>query len=548
MSENDFEDFAKNIEIMQIIFELLNFEEQLKLAQVSQQLKYIFTNFVWKVNYEKICIIKNPPGFHIKNETDLNKLKLTANEFEEFLKVYRSDIKELTERCDPWLDVRVFPNLTSLSYGNMSVTKSQFQSVAQHCKNLERLIVKTCCNEDNDMLELGRDLEINTLLEMKKLKCLEVASCIQLGLSYLDFLELVTKSKIKHLILFYYIESEDEVDVSDRDTTNSLEELHVCTTFEEKWYLMNFSGYLKFFENLTILSLNKGDDIDNNTIEVLAKTCKKLKVLSLNFADFDNVSNFNLLISIEDFSIQMGNGLTYKNLRQILTEMNLLKFTSMQTEYEGEFENFTISNKLEALNVHNLKTHQFKGAYEENQTLKSLVWYDDFYEPAVLPTSLKCPNLEYLEIHSGFMPLEMLMQLKSLVTLSLEYSDKQVTWSYVIQLLRDHASLRDLKLEDLCEGLSKNTPTEAFDCAVNLKSITISPNVFEESTDFWLDLLDKNRHLNLNCAGLIHPDLLHKILNSSKFPNSWRIIYIDGFKVAPFQPTVLIPSPSYMIN
>ncbi|XP_037821646.1 uncharacterized protein LOC119610482 [Lucilia sericata] len=168
MNLQGFDKLATNLEIMQSIFQHLNFEEQLRLAQVSQQLKYIFRNFIWKVDYAKICIIKHPPNFHVKNETDLNKLKLTATEFAEFLRHYGNDIKELDEKCDPWLDIRKFPNLTSLSYSNMTLTKPQIQCVVRYCKNLEKFRMYTCSNKQKDMFELGRDLEIKTILQMKK--------------------------------------------------------------------------------------------------------------------------------------------------------------------------------------------------------------------------------------------------------------------------------------------------------------------------------------------------------------------------------------------
>ncbi|KAM7358148.1 uncharacterized protein ACRADG_003206 [Cochliomyia hominivorax] len=534
MSENKFKEIAGNVELMQMIFSYLNFNEQLKLAQVCDELKYIFANFVWRVNYEKIQIIKNPPNFHVVDADELNKLKLSATEFEYFLNIYSSEIKELNDKCETCLDIRKFPNLTSLSYSCMIIPKTQFQIVAQHCKKLEKLTICCCRNEEENVFTLGRDLEIKTLLEMKELKYLDMQGIReQLCLPYRNFLELVTKSQIKHLLLFYYIESEDEVDLSDRDTTNSLVELHINTTFEEQHYLMNYSSYLKFFENLIHLTLDRMDDIENNTIEVLGKTCKKLKILSIIYTSFKDVDNFNLLTTVEDFSLDVCDGLTHKNLKQILTEMpNLKKFACWVSNFEGEFENFTISSKLEALKIYDLNTHKLKGAYEENHNLKSLVWYNNFEGPTPPATAFNCPNLECLEIHYGYVPLELVMQLKSLVSLTIIWPDKHVNWSYVLPLIRDMDSLQEFKLNNNDKDLGKtNKPKEAFKCSPNLKSIDISIHVFDWTMDFWLDLLNKNPRLKLIVSCSFYQALIRDIISNPKFPRSLRVLHVNGVKV-----------------
>lgn len=531
--EFDFHDLVAFTDVMQTIFQYLNFEEQLKLAQVSAQLKSFFTTFIWKVDYTKVSIIKHPPNYHIKNDTGLNRLKLNPGEFAEFLKLYAPDIKELNEKCDPWLDIRKFPNLISLSYGNMTVTKAQFQSVAKHCKRLQKLNVNTCTNKDKDMLELGRDLEIHVILEMKHLKYLYMASCIQLPLKYRRFLDLITKTKIKHLNLFYYIESDERINVFNKASAKHLEELKVSTTFCEKWYGKNFPYYISLFENLRILKLNKGDDFDNSTIEVLAKTCQKLKELHIYFAEFVKVQNFNLLKSLEVLYLETCDGLSYTNLKEILTEMNLLKFGCVQTKFEGEFLDFPISQKIQSLDIHKLETFKFKGAIENNENLKSLIWYDYFYEPTKEPFTITCPHLEHLTVNSGFIPLEIVLSLNSLISFAIIHSSKDLCWSYITTLLRDHKSLKEFSFESLLftQLTADLAPHEAFACKENLETINISPEVFEVAVDFWLDLLDKNRGLKLNCSGLFGNDFVRNIIMSPKFPTAFRVIYIHGFKV-----------------
>ncbi|XP_046808508.1 uncharacterized protein LOC124420269 [Lucilia cuprina] len=533
MDQQGFDKLLTNVEIILKIFQYLNYEEQLKFAQVSMQLKSLFINFIWKVDYTKICIIKDSTHYHVKNETELNKLKLTAKEFSEFLQLYGCDIKELDEKYDSCLDIRSFPNLNALSYSYMTVTKSQLENMARYCKNLLKFKIYDCTNENGYTFKWGRDLDIDDILEMKKLKRFSLDSCTELLLSYKDFHDLVTKTNIKHLHLNYQLLGDQTLFDANDDLKNTLKELEISIKFDEQLWANISISYWKHFENLHILTLNNVNDIDDKILQLLADKCRKLKKLTFKKATFENISNFNLLTSLKELHFQECKGLTQTNLRQLLTEMNLIKFSSLETSYEGEFEDFSISKKIHYLNIHKLITYHFQGAYAENNNLHSLIWYDNYYMDPWQPTSLKCPNLEYLEMKSGFIALDLILQLTSLRSFSIVNPYKNLSWSYISQLLKEHVSLREFFIENVAFcWYSETPPTEGPRCLSNLKYIQISTRVFEKAIDFWLDVVAKNPQIKFYCTGIIVIEFVHTLLKSSKFPASLKTLYINGIKVA----------------
>ncbi|XP_065361385.1 uncharacterized protein LOC135955038 [Calliphora vicina] len=437
----------------------------------------------------------------------------------------------MLENCNSCLNISQLPNLTSLSYNNMIVTETELQSVACHCKRLKKLCIYNCFNDKCSLFVFPQDLAVNTLLEMKQLEYLSLGSNMEEMLNYEDFCQLM-KTNIKHLFLKYKIEADENSQIFNNDLKNSLLDLEIsCSFCKTKWGIQ-FPSYLCHFENLLSLTLQDvGHNIEDATLIILANTCKQLKKLSFNFITFENVTNFHLLSSIEELNLQICEGLTHKNLRQILTEMNLIKVASLWTTYEGTFEDFPISKKIQFLNIEILKTPAFKGAYENNENLRSLIWHGG-YGLTMKPLTLKCLNLQNLEIKSGFIPLDLLLQLKSLRTLTIRYPALKCPWSYISQLLSDHVSLTDFTLDELCyKPDSKSYPPEAFKCSQNIKCVKIPSQAFEVAIDFWLDFVDKNRQLKLICLGWLSREALDNLINSPKFPNSLKIIYIYGFKI-----------------
>ncbi|XP_046808802.1 uncharacterized protein LOC124420349 [Lucilia cuprina] len=549
----DFEKLTINNLITRKIFQYLSLKDQFRLAQVTFEFKCLYRNIIWNVDYEKLIIIKCPQDFLVQNESNINMLALTAAELEEFINLYGCDIKELNlqylskyelcpnelveigvdikeiyEKRHFTLSLRKMPNLMSLSYNNMILTKSDIQSIVRDCKSLQKLSIYNCFNGKCDVLVLGRDLKIWTLLEIKHLKYLYMGSSMLLELSYQDFHELITKSKIKKLFLKYKIEKENVNILEDQCKVNDLEELEIGTNLTEgKWSL-----YFQTFKNLQLLTLQDIGIIKIDFLNLLANTCKKLKILSINYTTFEKVDNFHQLNSLEELNIQICQGLTHQNLRQILTEMNLQKFTSLWTKYEGEFEDFIICSKIQFLEIEILKTPDFKGAYEANHNLRSLIWHDDYGPPRQMLT-FNCPHLKELEIESGFIALENLLQLNSLHCLTLRNAPANFPWSYLIEILKNHISLKEFTIKHLnyYHLDLKLTPTEAFKCAANIECIKIPTRIFEVAIDFWFDLLNRNPKVKLICLDWFSKELLHNLINNPKFPGFLRFIYIQGFKV-----------------
>ncbi|XP_037821647.1 uncharacterized protein LOC119610483 [Lucilia sericata] len=550
---HDFENLTQNNIITKTIFQYLSLKDQLTLAQVTLQLKNLYRNFIWNVDYEKLVIIKCPQDFLVCNETNINMLALSLAELEEFINLYGSDIKELNlqylskyELCPSELkeigvdikeiyekrhfvlSLEKIPNLISLSCNNMILTQADIQSIARYSTTLEKLSIYSCFNDKCDVFALGGDLKLKTLLDMKQLKYLCMGSSMLLTLSYEDFHELITKSKLKQLYLKYKIEKEKVNIYEDQWEVNALEELEIGTNLTDmKWGL-----YFQGFKNLKVLTLQDIGIINREFLIVLANTCEKLKTLSINYTTFENINNFQQLSSLKELNIQICQGLSHSNLRQILTEMNLQKFTSLWTKYEGKFEDFIISSKIQFLEIEILKTPDFKGAYEANENLRSLIWHDDYAIPRQV-YAFNCPNLQQLEIESGFIPLEILLQLNSLHSLTLRNVPANFPWSYVIEILEKHLSLQEFTIKHLnYHHLDlKLTPTKAFKCVTNINCIKIPTRIFEVAIDFWFDLLYKNPKVQLICLDWFSKELLHDLINNPKFPGFLRFIYIQGFKV-----------------
>lgn len=210
--------------------------------------------------------------------------------------------------------------------------------------------------------------------------------------------------------------------------------------------------------------------------------------------------------------------------------MNLKHFTSCETIFKGIFENFVLSRQIQSLNIDDIETYKFEGAYKMNENLRSLVWYYG-YDKSIQPVSFKCPRLEKLIVKSGSIPIEMILQLESLYTLSIS-DPRKLTYSYVIRLLRDHVSLKEFKLEYNYQRLDPEpAPEEAFTCAENVKSIEISLLILENNMYFWLDLMGKNPLVKFVLRGFCTSELLKNVLNSPKFPYFIKTIYIDAVKV-----------------
>lgn len=464
-------------DIIKRIFLMLNIENRLNLAQVNYFLKDVYTNTVSKIDYRKLWIIKKPPYFHVNNHTGMNCLKLNAKELEAFLNLYEGDIEELNDCGYPCLDIKKFPNLTSLSYKDMSLNKSQLLDVAKYCQKLQSLSIKNCLNEDEQDFQLCRDLTIKKIMELKELKHLHITSSETFPLKYSNFFKLITETKIKNLILLYYLEKNDYLPLCSTNNPLHLEYLSITIAFKEISRVINFSNYSKLFSNLYHLELNEIDEINEHNIEMLTQTCKHLKELTFTLTNFKNITNFHKFKSLEILIIVKSKGLTHKNLRQILKDMNLLKFCSLQTEYEGEFRDFPISKKIEYLNLDPIKTYKFKGAYEEHHNLKTLFWYGSFNKTS----------------------LDVLLKLRSLENLEIKISSKDLCWSYITDLLLHHVSLKEFTLknmdyDDLNSVLSS---VEEFEYAGNLKKVTVSYHFFVETLDFWFHLFATNYQLIL---------------------------------------------------
>lgn len=363
-----FDRISCNLDVLEYIFQFLDIGNQLKLANVSEHLQYVFKTFIWKENYKKITIRKYGEAVSLTNNLEKSNIDLNLNEFEYFLNIYGHDILELNENHGCAFITHKLENLTAINYNHLMITTEHLELLAKNCLKLEKLSIYGCCNKNRDILQIGKDVKVETLLKMKMLKQFTLVCRYEFEQGI--FQDLLTKLKHFNLkdVIVTEQEKEDVFEISDysMEDKSSIEDLDIFASFNSSISPRYFYSFIKSFENLINLKLSIIDVVTSDMILAISKVCTKLKYLLFKNTAFKNISQFSILSSLEDLLFFSCDGLTYDNLRDILSEMKLTRFTSINTKYVGIFHYYFISPTIKSLHIDAFKSFKIISDSEIN--------------------------------------------------------------------------------------------------------------------------------------------------------------------------------------
>ncbi|XP_075161950.1 uncharacterized protein LOC142234664 [Haematobia irritans] len=551
------------------IFKARKFEEQLKLIkQGDDACKNVFDTEIWPVDYIYLNVDESEGYYIVRNESDSNRLLLTEEVFQDFISYYVERVQTLM--LGPSLDIRTFRNVKALkcSLRHKSIGNFLQQiSIAESLPNLQSIHLKELDMECGANTEFG-DESMSRLLKMEHLKRIRLDFFFSTRITYGHYCQLISNKNLETL------EGNLELDDGETDAeakyfaipyVHSLNTLQITLPWStQKWSSQKFSLLQEIFGKLSNLSVKFTNDLQDDTLFSFASCCKSLKKLTITGTNFINIKSFVIPSTLQELHLKWCRGLTQENIRQILTQTNLMEFTSCNTKIEGNFQNFKISPSIQSLKIERIDICEFQGAYANNENLKNLTWYhiknckgnlqnkdvcEDLSQASAIDEESfdlvpknqmilsshidlgTCVNLETLDMgHKLQLPLHIVMQLKNLRKLStwiVDHTSEQ--WMYIRSLLK-HPSLRELTINFI--RTVTESSIEKFRTNVTTLHI-IDFNYCESGLDFFLDLFCENPNLKLSLflppLAFVRP--LRCLINHRKFPVFLKTMEIYGFRV-----------------
>uniref|UniRef100_A0A1I8PP20 F-box domain-containing protein n=1 Tax=Stomoxys calcitrans TaxID=35570 RepID=A0A1I8PP20_STOCA len=536
-----------NYDVVRHIYTMLPFVDQLRLSRVNSTLRYVFHHSIWTVCYQHLYIHANAADFVVTNERGDNRICLNAECLQEFLLVYAHQILELSEnRVSPPLDLRQFPKLQSLAYSDMTITHQHLSLIAELQPNLTSL--NLCCfsAEDQGFLVIGHNYPIEDLKKLKKLQNLTLKNDGFINMKYSHFQEILKNLPIKKLNMKVALQpAVDSCNTlskqDDSSDVSRLQDLEIEASFDpHNWPADGFQVHLQNLANLQSLKIKFSDMVTEEILKVLSQSCPLLEVLHISYTNFRDVGLFAIGPKVVDMSLFFCRGLHADNIRQLLCETKLRRFSCRNTDYEEEaFEGCgAITATLEALDLDGFPTMKFPSAYENNSNLKELTWYHPLYNDhreIVKDVPLaSCSNLSILNMREGLMDLDILLQMKSLRKLCMPHPTPFLGWPYIMALLK-YSSFSELSIctptiED-CPALPADTSTKGFE--THISCLKLPWDMLEVAMDFWLDLFKCNANMRLICSPFqLNNAHLKKLITNSNFPKSLKRIDVCCINVA----------------
>ncbi|XP_073843136.1 uncharacterized protein [Musca autumnalis] len=545
-----FESIESNCEIQIYIYKLLALKDQLRLARVSDNLRCIFDRFIWPVKYEKLTVGEIFPNYVVTNDTIENGLLLTADVFIEFLSYYAQGVQELTSYSH-W-DLKQFKNLTTLKCCVDLCWLELLQSVANNIPGLENIYLLSY-NQDHKVYftpymvihMFGAITDgfvsaefVESLLKMKNLKRISLDyrcdfPIIRIG--YDDFFRLIYQLPMEVLELSFVVEPEYPTDEVVEPFTTALyplqlKTLKITTTLDPLKWSHNYDRFMEIFKNLTSLNLRMIDGISEAILQAVCQACPNLENLTIQRSTFFDITTFHLPANVEKLNIEFCYGLSFGNLKEILTNTHIREYVSIGTTYKGEFENFSISTSIQKLALGGIPMQEFYLAYANNENLQHLAWIPSIRDNSNLFHMSKGvpPNLTTLHMKCCQVTMESLQQMQQLNSLD-TWLVQPLQSSYILDLLR-LPSLRHLTLR--IEDMQFNAPLEG-ECSTNIVHLKLFYSKrFNTDLDFWLDLFRHNSKMTLAISP--YPDTedsLRSLIQHAKFPRSLKKLFLFGFTI-----------------
>ncbi|XP_013107000.1 uncharacterized protein LOC106086751 [Stomoxys calcitrans] len=569
-----------NLDVVEHITGFLDCKDQLTLARVCSQFHVIIVDYVWKCKYrqleicfdtddtyainnsprswEEICVDQNCIDYEHKE----NRFFLDQSDVKEFLQLNRNTIENFSLICfnlkyaELDLDIAL-PNMTTLLLHGIPLSDNNLKYIARNCPHLEVLILWSCSNSEKQKMIIGQDIETRTLTQLTKLKSFVLK---QPGSSrpsdehvykYEHLQDILETLKIKHihleekivypLILTLYRneirrsggiirhERQKATAVAPDTRTNPCEEL-VIGSFQDTVNFVQFSDdFLQSYANLTNLTI-EGDIgamhdafcIHRQFFKTAMARCKGLTKLKITYA---KISNFIPIDTLTQLNLYECKALSWTNLTQILSEMNLISFATYRTYYRGKIEPIRVSKSLRHFEF-DFPKRFLTGVFEQQfEHLTSFTWKnyhdDSTHDIASFFSELKDLELLVLEtIDDGVFALNALRKIKIIFNINM---------STILKLLR-HNTLEMLifsVIQDDIEDVEQFKATKT-----NLLHLNIYTTAFTAKIDFWLELLALNPKLTIVSRGLrldSEENIFVKLVQSSKFPR--KSFNVGGFTI-----------------
>lgn len=527
MNPQGFEKIDGNCDIWLHIYDYLNFLDQLRLSRVNENLRNIFEQFIWEDKYRRMQITEPSGGvFVVTGSLGTRPLIFKYNELQEMLEAYATDIEDLSI-CDlksKNVDhiIREFPNLRALKYdGWKDIPLTHYSRLGNKCPNLQKL--KLCGNIMPSIKSLGR---------LRKLRYLSIN--YGMDFSYQAFRQLCARLSLEGLEITGSMIAENRKRPKKTDTL-PLKELKVATSFDPHvWSPKVFPLFLKNFGSLQKLTIRFTEDcVSDVALAALAQACPQLQYLKIvaSYFALSPCQTMPLPLDLRDMCLEFCSNLTWENLKALLSLTKLSGITSKATHYEGVWEVIEISPHIQLLDIENVNSRIFRSPH-----LKELTWYENPNEVLEDYPWQSWSAMESLNIKSGMVPLQTLMDMQYLHTLTLPESMAYLDWSYITTLL-SHRPLRVFTIAGPqqrstgCE-LSGRVPTVPFPTLLNIMKFPFA--VFHEALPFWLEMFHLNKDLQLICSNFRNFEQLNEMLNDKRFPVYLRTIEIWGITLSEY--------------
>ncbi|XP_013098152.1 uncharacterized protein LOC106081027 isoform X1 [Stomoxys calcitrans] len=528
MNSKGFEFISRNCDVVIEIYKYLNFANQLKLACVNAPLQTIFKQFVWPIDYRELKIYNEMPGrdYVITSahaSVDGSSVRLNIEEYQHFLTLYADSVEKATLKA--FHNITSFRNLISLKCCMSNYLMGPLlQMLKENLPFLQSLWL-TNCHITSELLE---EELLHNVVGIESLRLLSIHFSYSPTITYEHFYHIVSNLKLQTLRLTS-VSREVEAQQSALTHGGLLQTLEIDIPFDADCWFNHQAGFLNILENISTLELRISKmEFTNETLQLLAETCKNLQRLTLRRTKFSEIKYFVLSPSVNDLGFHYCSGLTQKNLRQILSEPNRLRtFRSDFTSYTGVYEEFLMPASIQSLFIDTLDvrpirwtamSHQFRGCFSPRlpEHIIDLI--------CSIPLA-SCENLHTLKLHAKcYVGLQVLLSLKKLNTLKMWIPTNE--WHLIAALLRLPA-LRNLHI--ICHWLKVlKAPFEGFPTAVQTLKIE---NFFEEGLDFFLDLFARNSQmiLTFNTQSYDSIKQLKKLFKHEKFPLNLRTLQCNGF-------------------
>ncbi|XP_073836873.1 uncharacterized protein isoform X2 [Musca autumnalis] len=493
---------AFNSDVMIHIYKLLSFGDQLRLAQVDANLRSIFLQYISPICYNKLTVRKLERGYYmVSNGMDTDRSWIqNSSDFEQFQQFYGSTVCDLFA----YIPVRMefFKNLVKLDcYYIYTITQDAMVQLTNNLPNLEELQVYAVEFETEPPNDCIARAIVNELLRFPKLKklVLNVLIC-SYEIKFKDFYEIVTQLPLEIIEINFPIlfdTDDNELELQQSPLPLMQLETECC--------------------NEMLRALNR---------------LTQLHQLTICNTDFCEEANIILPPNLTALHLDHCFGLLLDHLQQFLQEKSyskLIEFVTIGTDFRiKEFKELHISSRIKILNIEGFNLNQFHSPFVENSALENLTWHGFGRRFAMFNSISLCHNLHTLDMRSGYLALETLLNCTNLKKLSLDriMPDQEF---YVIHILQDLPLLRELVVQQIVKS-SCTSLQAVVTCVSSIKIIGFEH--FDDILGFWFDMFSLNPQLELQLQCDVHDrNRLQYLTQHEKFPRNLRKIQIFGFTV-----------------